>query len=90
MTELTPFQMHETRLADKQCVLDAIKRMTRQWGRITFGIGHVSMECGISESKLWDCDSHEGILLDLSEAGVICMQGFGKSPDVSLDDSVLY
>ena len=71
----------------KAKVLEAIKNLTREYGRVYFGIDDVSKASGVPKIELWDWDNDRGILQDLSDDCCICIER-GREPDVALDEMV--
>ena len=65
-------------------VLESIKELTREYGRVYFGIDTVVERCGVPKDKLWDVESYTGIFQDLSDSGHIIVD-HGVDPDVCLD-----
>lgn len=75
--------------SNKKLVLDAIKKLTREYGRCAFGIDTIVKETGISKNELWDHDTFGGILGELSDDGYIVLEDRSANPDVALDSEIL-
>lgn len=70
-------------------VLEAIKELTREYGRVDFSISKVAETCNLSEVTLYNYDNTTGILVDLNDSGYIILSNYGKNPSVCLDSETL-